>query len=87
MRAPTRRLAVLACLAVLGVTVLLGVVVASLTGLPGLILYAAIAALLLGVATVRGRRLLRPAARTAPLPPGRTCTCCTTSQHDPVQVI
>jgi hypothetical protein len=74
---------VLACLAVLGVTALLGVVVASLTGLPGLILYAAVAALLLGVATVRGRRLLRP----APLPPGRTCTCCTTSQHDPVQVI
>jgi hypothetical protein len=79
----SRRLAVLFCLSILGVVLLFGIVVGSLTGLPGVLAYAAVAGLVLGVAIARGRRLMRP----APLPPGRSCTCCTTSHTDPVRVI
>ena len=83
MTTPSRRLAVLFCLAVLGIVVALGLVAAAVGGVLGALAYAVVALVLLGLAASRGRRLLRP----APLPPGRTCTCCTTSQHDPVQVI
>jgi hypothetical protein len=83
MRPLSRRLAALFCLAVLGILVLGGIVVGSLTGLVGLLGYAAVTGGLLGLAIARGRRLWQP----APLPAGRTCTCCTTSQHDPAEVV
>ncbi len=81
----SRRLGVLLCVAVLGVLFAGGLVV-SLAGLPAVLAYAASAVALLGVAMARGRHLLWPAAPPAP-PPGRTCTCCTASQHDPVRVV
>ena len=83
MNGVSRRLAVLCCLSILGVALVVGVVVGSLTGVPGTIAYAVVSVLVLGFAVSRGRRLLRPPAP----PPGRTCTCCTTSHTDPVQVI
>ncbi|MBW3640156.1 MAG: hypothetical protein KY451_09950 [Actinobacteria bacterium] len=79
----SRRLGALLCVAVLGVLFAGGLVVAALGGLPAVLAYAAGALILLGVAMVRGRHLLAPAAP----PPGRTCTCCTASQHDPVRVV
>lgn len=82
----SRRLGVLLCVAVLGVLFAGGLVVAALAGLPAVLAYAASAVALLGVAMARGRHLLAPAAPPA-LPPGRTCTCCTASQHDPVRVV
>ena len=83
MRPLSRRLAALFCLAVVGIAVVIGLVALSLAGPVGAVVYAGVALLLLGVAASRGRRLVQP----PPQPPGRTCTCCTTSQHDPVQVI
>ena len=78
-----RGLLLLLCVAVLGVLVVLGLVVTSLAGWIGLLVYAAVAGLLVGLGIARGRRLLAPPE----LPPGRTCTCCTTSHFDPVKVI
>ena len=80
---PSRRLLALMCAAVVGVLLALGVLVGALAGLAGVLAYAAVAVVLVGVAAVRGRRLLAP----PPLPPGRTCTCCTTTHFDPVKVI
>ena len=79
----SRRLAVLCCLSILGVALIVGIVIGSLTGLPGVLAYAVVATLVLGFAVARGRRLLQP----PPLPPGRSCTCCTTKHTDPVKVI
>jgi hypothetical protein len=79
----SRRLAVLFALSILGVALVVGIVVGSLTGLPGVVAYAAVATLVLVLAIARGRRLVKP----QPLPPGRSCTCCTTKQTDPVKVI
>ena len=80
-RAPSRRLLALMCAALLGVLVVLGLVVAALAGPVGVAAYAVVAGALLAVVVVRGR--------PAPAPPGplRTCTCCTTTQHDPVRVL
>lgn len=83
MKAPSRRLAGLLCAALLGVAFAGGLVAAALAGTSGALLYATAAALLLAVAVQRGRRLLTPPAR----PAGRTCTCCTATQHDPVRVV
>ena len=83
MKPLSRRLSALFCLSVLGILVALGLVVLSLAGVLGVLVYAAVALVLLGIGVARGRRLLQP----APLPPGRTCTCCTTSQTDPAKVI
>jgi uncharacterized protein involved in cysteine biosynthesis len=77
------RLRVLMCLAVLGVLVALGLVVASLTGVVGAVLYGAGALAVVLAGVVRGRRLLAPPPRAA----GRTCDCCTTTHFDPVKVI
>ncbi len=83
---PSRRLGALLCVAVLGVLLAGGLVVATVAGLPALAAYAVGALALLLVAALRGRRLLAPVPPPAP-GPGRTCTCCTASQHDPVRVI
>ena len=83
MNGLSRRLAVLCALSILGVALIVGIVVGSLTGLPGVVAYAIVAGLVLVLAVVRGRRLVQ----TPPLPPGRSCTCCTTKHTDPVKVI
>ena len=83
MKGLSRRLAVLFGLSILGVALMLGIVVGSLTGLPGVLAYGVVATLVLLRAIARGRRLVqRP-----PLPPGRSCTCCTTKHTDPVKVL
>jgi len=75
----TRRLQVLFLLALLGVLVAVGLVVADLGG-P--LATAAYAVLVLGVLLSAAAR-----ARAAAAPPaGRTCTCCTSTVHDPVVV-
>ncbi len=79
----TRGLRALLCAAVLGLLLAVGLVVGAAGGVVATAVYAVTALALLVVAVARGRRLLAP----APLPPGRTCQCCTTSQHDPVTVI
>ncbi|MCW2713031.1 MAG: hypothetical protein JWN88_78 [Frankiales bacterium] len=79
----TRALRVLLCAAVLGLLLAIGLIVEAVGGLVATTVYAACALAVLVVAVARGRRLLAPPA----LPPGRTCQCCTTSQHDPVKVI
>ena len=79
----SRRLLALMCTAVLGVLVALGLVVAAVAGPVGAVVYGLGALALVVTGAVRGRRLLAP----RPLPPGRTCTCCTTTHFDPVKVI
>ena len=81
--APSTRLRVLMCLALLGVLALLAVVVTELAGVVGLVVFAVLAGLLVVAGVVRGRAALAP----EPLPAGRTCTCCTTTHLDPVQVV
>ena len=88
----SRRLAVLCCLSILGVALMIGMVVGSLTGLPGVLAYAVVAGLMLGLAIARGRRLLRdgrgPAPPPpAPPPPGRSCSCCTATHTDRAKVV
>lgn len=79
----TRGLRVLLCAAVLGLLLAVGLVVGAAGGVAATVLYAVAALGLLVLAVARGRQLLAP----PPLPAGRTCQCCTTSQHDPVTVI
>ena len=72
-------------LAAAGVLLALGLVVASF-GRFALTAYAGVVLLLVGLGVRRARAVVRsrqPAAR----PVGRTCTCCTSTVHDPVQVI
>ena len=83
MRLPSTRLRVLMCLALLGVLLLVGLVVGAIAGPLGVVLFVVLAGLLVAVGIVRGRAALTP----TPMPLGRTCTCCTTSQHDPVRII
>ena len=79
----TRRLQVLFLAALLGVLVVVGVVVADLAGPWATAAYAVVVGVLLslGAARARGAQARERAAA------GRTCTCCTTSQHDPVKVV
>ena len=79
----TRRLLALLCAAVVGVLLVVGLLVTALLGARAAAVYAVLAVALLVVGAVRGRRLLAPPT----LPEGRTCTCCTTSHTDPVQVV
>ncbi len=79
----SRRLLALLCAAVLGVLVVLGLAVTALLGAVAGVVYAVVAAVLVGAGAVRGRRLLAPPQR----PAGRTCDCCTTTHLDPVKVI
>jgi hypothetical protein len=78
-----RRLAALFLLAVTGVLVAVGLVVGAVLGAAAATGYAvAVLALLLV-----GAQLVKRQARVAAIQAGRTCTCCTGSVHDPVQVI
>ncbi len=79
----SRRLLALMCAAVLSVLVALGLVVASVAGGVGAVVYGVVALALVVAGAVRGRRLLAPPS----LPAGRTCSCCTTTHFDPVKVI
>ena len=74
----TRRLQVLFLVALLGVLVVVGLVVLSLAGPLGLAAYAVLALVAVGLVARR--------ARAAAVPVGRTCSCCTSTVHDPVQV-
>ena len=78
-----RRLLALLCVALVGVVLAVGLVVTSVFGPAGAVVYGLAAAALLVVGAVRGRRLLAPPPRTD----GRTCTCCTATQFDPVEVV
>ena len=76
----TRRLQVLFLLALLGVLLAAGLVVADLGGPLAAGAYAVVMVGLVLAVAARSR-----AAAAAP-PPGRTCTCCTSTVHDPVEV-
>ena len=78
-----KRLQVLFLVALLGVLACLGLGVLALAGPVAAGAYAVVALLLVVVASARARAAAAAARRAA----GRTCTCCTTSQHDPVKVI
>ncbi|MCW2616288.1 MAG: hypothetical protein JWN08_3282 [Frankiales bacterium] len=83
MTLPSTRLRVLMCAALLGVLALLGVVAAAVGGTVGVALFAVLAAALVVTAVLRGRAALAPTS----LPPGRSCTCCTTTHFDPVTIV
>lgn len=78
-----RRLQVLFLAALLGVLVVVGLVVADLAGPWATTAYALVVLGLLSLGAGRSRAAQARARAEA----GRTCTCCTTSQHDPVKVI
>jgi hypothetical protein len=78
-----QRLQVLFLVALLGVLLAVGLVVDELAGRWAAVGYAVVAVLLVSVAAARARAAQARARVVA----GRTCTCCTTTQHDPVQVI
>jgi hypothetical protein len=78
-----RRLAVLFLLAVTGVLVAVGLVVAAVLGTLAAVAYAVVALSL----ALAGAQLAKRRLRAAAFAQGRTCTCCTGSIHDPVQVI
>ena len=83
--APARRVQVLFLAALLGVLVVLGVVVGELAGRWAVLAYSVVVLVVLSVVGSRARAAqARPARLSAG---GRSCTCCTTSQHDPVKVI
>ena len=73
----SRRLAALFATALLGVLAVIGLAVASLGVVP-LIAYAAV---VLAVLVLLGRR-----ARALRRPTGHTCSCCTSTVFDPVEV-
>ena len=79
----SRRLQVLFLVALVGVLACIGLGVLALAGPVAALAYCVVAVLGLVVAAARARAA-QAAARAAE---GRTCTCCTTSQHDPVKVI
>ena len=75
----TRRLQVLFLLALLGVLAAAGLVIADLGGPVAAVVYAVL--VVGGLLHAAGR------ARAAAAPPaGRTCTCCTSTVHDPIEV-
>ena len=78
-----RQLAALFLLAVTGVLVAIGLVVDAALGTFAAVVYTAAVLTLLLV----GAQLVKRRARVAAIQAGRTCTCCTGSVHDPVQVI
>lgn len=78
-----RRLAALFLLAVTGVLTAVGAVVGAVLGTAAVVAYAVVVVTLVLV----GAQLVKRRARVAALQAGRTCTCCTGSVHDPVQVI
>ena len=74
----TRRPQVLFLLALTGVLAMVGVLVAELARPLALVAYVVV---VLGLLVLGARR-----AKALATPPGRTCSCCTSTVHDPVQV-
>ena len=74
----TRRPQVLFLLALTGVLAMFGVLIAELAGPLALGAYVAV---VLGLLVLGARR-----AQALATPSGRTCSCCTGTVHDPVQV-
>ncbi len=83
MRTVPRRVAVVFLVALFGVLAVLGALAWRVGGPVALVVYALAVVVLLGVLTVRARRLVESQREQA----GHTCSCCTSSQHDPVQVV
>jgi hypothetical protein len=81
MTALSRQVRVSFLLAFSGVIFMLGTVVAAVAGPIAASAYAALVLAPLVLAAVSKRR------RRARLTAGHTCTCCTGTVHDPVQVI
>ena len=79
----SRRVSVLFLAALVGVLTCVGLLVLSLAGPVAAGAYAVVAVVLLSLGAARARSAQDSARRAA----GRSCTCCTTSQHDPVKVI
>ena len=79
----SRRLQVLFLVSLVGVLVCVGLVVATTAGAVAAVGYAVLALGLLAVGAARARAAQQAARREA----GYSCSCCTTSQHDPVKVI
>ena len=77
----TRRLQVLFLLSLLGVLVVVGLAVSLLVGPLGGAAYALVVAVLVVLAAARARARLAASRST-----GRTCTCCTSTVHDPIEV-
>lgn len=79
----SRRLQLLFLTALLGVLVCIGLVVATLAGAVAALVYTVLALGLLVGGSARARAAEQAARREA----GHSCSCCTSSQHDPVKVI
>jgi VIT1/CCC1 family predicted Fe2+/Mn2+ transporter len=77
------RVQVLFLAALLGVLVVLGIALGAVAGPWTLAGYAVVVLVLLVVGAGRAKAAQERSRRAA----GRTCSCCTTSQHDPVKVI
>ena len=83
----TRRVQVLFLLALLGTLVCVGLLVAELAGPAAVAGYAVVALVLLALGSARARAAQASVQAASRRDAGRTCTCCTTSQHDPVKVV
>ncbi|MCU1590373.1 MAG: hypothetical protein JWP11_1629 [Frankiales bacterium] len=81
MRQVPRAVAVPFLLALFGVLLMLGIVIGAVAGPVAVFFYAGLIVAPLVVGSVSSRR------RASRLASGRTCTCCTGTVHDPVQVI
>ena len=79
----SRRVQVLFLAALLGVLLVVGHVVADVAGPWAAAAYAVVVLVLLSLGAGRARAAQARERAAA----GRSCTCCTTSQHDPVKVI
>ncbi len=79
----SRRVQVLFLAALLGVLLVVGLVVADLAGPWAAAAYAVVVLVLVSLGAGRARAAQARERAAA----GRSCTCCTTSQHDPVKVI
>jgi hypothetical protein len=78
-----KRLAVLFLLALIGVLAAVALVIGVVVGSVAAAVYAVLVVVGLLAATVAAKRRVRAVAAAE----GRTCTCCTGTVHDPVQVI
>ena len=79
----SRRLQVLFLVALAGVLVCVGLSVYALLGTAAAVAYSVVAVVLVALCAGRARAAQEADRREA----GRTCSCCTTSQHDPVKVV
>ncbi|HVM27225.1 MAG TPA: hypothetical protein VM433_06055 [Mycobacteriales bacterium] len=83
----SRRLQVLFLLSLLGVLLCLGLVVAAVAGPWAALGYGVAAVVLLAAGSAKARAAQAAGKARSLRAGGRTCTCCTGSQLDPVQVV